>query len=67
MSTTVAEILDQIAGLTPAEQTELRRAIGRQATGAVEPVSALHDADLRLVRETWDKLGPAPEVEYDAL
>jgi len=67
MSTKVARILEQIASLTPGEQVELRRAIEPGAKDAVETGLALHDADRRLVADTWDNLGPAPDVDYDAL
>lgn len=65
MSATVTRILEEIERLSESDRLELREAIAAQWD--ITRVPAMHDADLKLVAESWEKLGPAPEVDYDSL
>ena len=67
MSVTVTEILKEIEKLPPSEQNDLRRALDERLPQAQESEMALHDAELRSLANHWDKLGPAPDVDYDQL
>ena len=67
MSTAVAQILGEVEKLSATEQRELRRALTERVPISTDSFAPMAEADVQLVAGTWDKLGPSPEVDYEAL